>query len=162
KADQSLACARKAISEGVVASVGTEDVYNAQTYPLYERNSIAIVGPHIIGSPIEYQSPVVFPLSGGGVTNFSAQPFMLKALGKHKVAALVVDVAAARAAIPVIQRAVQAAGLQYVGSINVAVGATDMLPYAAKAKQLGADSVIHVVSAAQGTPFMKAAATLKL
>ena len=76
--NQSAACARQAVSDGVVAVVASYEPYTAQVLPILESAKIPFSNAEGINAR-DANSPIEFPLTGGVITQYAAQGV---ALGK--------------------------------------------------------------------------------
>jgi ABC-type branched-subunit amino acid transport system substrate-binding protein len=124
-----LSCARRGVQERVIAVAGGHDQFTSQTMPLYEAADIPVIGAANIGAPIDATSKVAYPISGGTAYSRFAAVFAFKKMGINSVMAATVDVATGVAQTVIVQRAAEAAGLKYLGTVRVPLTATDYGPY---------------------------------
>ncbi len=90
------ACARDAIDQGAVASVGFNGTTGTNLLPILEGAGIPAIGTVPV-SPAETSSPVSFPLTSGVPGAFEALPIALGAKGATTQGLVVTDLGAATA-----------------------------------------------------------------
>lgn len=66
---QTAACARQAVSDGVVADIGTFTYNAAVAVPIYEQASVAVLGNCCNLSEVEYTSPNTFQMGNNPALN---------------------------------------------------------------------------------------------
>jgi ABC-type branched-subunit amino acid transport system substrate-binding protein len=157
-ANQSLVCARDAVSDKVAAVVGQGDIFSPTTIPILAAAGIPTVGINSNGYPIDLNSPDSFPIQSGGIGIAFSYPLVAKDLGKTTIATACADVPAAISECKAVQEATVRAGLKYDGTVVVPdSGVTDYSPYAAKLQNTHAQVVAFVLSPAPGIGILKAA-----
>ena len=145
-ANQSLKCARMAVSEHVVAVVGQADLYSNESLPLLQAAGIPSVGLFTVDNPQDQTSPMSFMLNAGSVGSFLGAPFLL---AQHHIKSVVEAVATAPVAVSqakLIVPLLKQAGVAFKGTVSVPLtGVTDYAPYAAQLKKTGAQAIIGVI-----------------
>lgn len=161
-ANDAVACARKAASNGDVAVVGHIEAQTSLTMPVLQQEQIPDIGNYSTGNAIDWTSPIAFPISGGSPSIFMALPSAMKKLGKGKLAILYLGVPAGANQAKLIDNAAKAAHISVVASIAVPATATDFDPYVFQLRDHGADSAILVTSVGVSEGLMRSAASLGL
>lgn len=145
-ANTSVGCARKAVSDKVVAVISHYLPYGPQVMPILEAAKIPLVyGP--FGSDIDGQSPMAFPRDVG-IIGYAAVGIELATAGCKKVGAIVQANANVVAGMKWLKD-----GLSTKGAGFVQVPVSDTQPdYSAPVSKLlsqGADCIVPAVSGAQ-------------
>lgn len=154
-------CARQAQTDGVAAVVGHADNFSAASLPILEKAGIPSVGFQSFGNPVDWKSPVAYPISGGTVGAYNAAPHAAKQKGAKTLAVLYTDVPAAVSEAKMVEQATVAAGLKYVGNIPVpTTGVTDYAPYVQKIKDMGAEAVVLIAGPGTTTGVFNASGSL--
>lgn len=155
--NQSLACARQAVSKKVAAVVGYTDTFSTQALPVFEKAKIPAIGLMPRGNPIELQSAASYPFEGGSAGSSTAAAFGLKAEGVKTVVSVAADVPSAIANAALIKKGAEAAGLRFGGNVKVPTsGVTDFAPYAQQIKAMGGDGAMFNATVGQIQGVMKA------
>lgn len=125
-------CARKAVQEGVVATVGGFSTFEPQIIPVLEKAGIPMVGVTAVST---FNASNMYPIATGA-------PGGLFATGKYlatdpacegRVQGLIEDFAATQGAIKLPELAVSIAGGTWTGVSTAPQGATDFAPAVAAA-----------------------------
>src|SRR5262249_38732866 len=116
-ANAATACARQAVSDKATFVTGYLGTQSALIIPILQQANIPIVGSRSGGNPIDWTSPINFPIAGGSASNYQALPFATKALGKKRYFISYQDVASAATNAKNIIRAAKIAKLPVVGSM---------------------------------------------
>jgi len=126
-------CARDAIDQGVVASVGFNGTTGTNLLPILEGAGIPAIGSVPV-SPAEVTSPVSFPLTSGVPGAFEALPIALGEKGATKQSLVLTDLGAATAAaILFVNDSVERQGYTLGSPVQVAPDQTDFAPIVASA-----------------------------
>jgi ABC-type branched-subunit amino acid transport system substrate-binding protein len=136
------ACGRKAVSEGVVALVGSVGVQDASYLPIMEANKIPSVGHIPGGSTVDFTSPAVFPVVGGAPVAISLLTGALADQGAKKIAVVRPDIAAGAAVKAFADQGLKRFGQTIASDVAVPTGAPDMSSYVASALANGTDGVL--------------------
>lgn len=146
--DQSVAansqdCARQAVSDHVVAVVGQDDIFSADSVPILAAASIPTVGIDSIGNQTDFTNPDSYPLHMGSDAGYFAEPSMLVAEGKTRIATAALSIPTSIYSANVVEAMTKQAGGTYVGTVQIPpTGVTNYSSYAQQLKNLGADAVI--------------------
>jgi ABC-type branched-subunit amino acid transport system substrate-binding protein len=143
-APQATACARQAVSQGVVAVVGSYTFMAEAVVPVLAKSNIAWFGTCCPGTPSELTSKDSFPVGSGPLYSTG---FTKKAIddGCKKINAVVID--GAQPYIPLMEGAMKAAGKSFFKKpIILPATSQDYSPQVAQATSGGADCVLMVVS----------------
>lgn len=159
-ANAASACARQAVSEGSTAVLGYLGTPSALEIPILAQGNVPIVGSRSGGNPIDWTSPMNFPIAGGSANNYQAIPFALKKLGKKRFFVIYQDVASAATNAKNVLRASKIAGLPVVGSMVLPGATTDFAPYVQKIRDANPDSVTFINSPGVSGGLMRAATAL--
>jgi branched-chain amino acid transport system substrate-binding protein len=149
-ANTGAACARQAISDGVVAVVGPASSQAPAALPILEAAGIPWLGGAGSGGPIEGQSPVSYPITGGTQAMQVGMGRLLANKGAKNVAVIVADAAAAYAAADDIANGAAAGGAESY-RILAPLGAPDFSAVASSALAKNPDAVA-VASTASDAP----------
>jgi ABC-type branched-subunit amino acid transport system substrate-binding protein len=139
-------CGRQAVSENVVALVGTITPHDGEFLPLLEQNRIPSVG-HLPATPSGFSSPAVFALEGGSTSNFAGLAAAIAEAGATRVSIARIDLDAAAALGQFANMGLARYGLSITHDVAIPLGAPDMSSYAAAALADGVDGVIVGVAA---------------
>lgn len=156
---QELACAQQAVSEHVVAVVGSLFETGAQSIPMLEQAGIPVIGPLGVYTPQELSSTDVWPLMGGAVTTYPAIPYLVAKQGLKRLA---VATSPGTGLDKLIEAQTTKAGMTYAGTVNVPLTATDYQPYAKSLKDLTPDVIVQILSTTGSAQIMKAGAQIGL
>jgi branched-chain amino acid transport system substrate-binding protein len=145
-AAQSAACGQKAVSEGVLAAVGSLDLVGAHITPMANAN-ISSIGPSAVGT-LELNSPNLWPLLPGTPVIFGAVVHSLATLGKCKSVVTMSESAASvgkslRAGVKTVA---QADGVKVYD--NVVLGSGDPGPAVQAAIATGAQCIEFIATGA--------------
>lgn len=149
-ANTGAACARTAVSDGVVAVVGAASSQASSELPVLEAAGIPWLAGAGSGGPTEGTSPVSYPITGGTQSMQVGMGRVLAAKGAKNVAVIVADAAAAYAAADDIARGATAGGAQSY-RILAPLGAPDFSAVASSALAKSPDA-IAVASTATDAP----------
>ena len=133
------ACARQAVAQKI-DDVQALAQFTAGSNPILAAAKIPNIGSSI-NNPIDYNDRYYVPILAGAAQFNACVPFVLKQLGVHKFAILVVDNATAFYLAGMIKAGAKAAGLKVTKTIVTPLSAADYAPYVQAAKQSGADGI---------------------
>jgi ABC-type branched-subunit amino acid transport system substrate-binding protein len=156
---QELACAQQAVSDHVVAVVGSLFETGAQSIPMLQQAGIPVIGPLGVYTPQELSSTDVWPLMGGAVTTYPAIPYLVARQGLKRLA---VATSPGTGLDKLIEAQTTKAGMTYAGTVNVPLNATDYQPYAKSLKDLTPDVIVQILSTTGSAQIMKAGAQIGL
>jgi len=130
KADPNEAakCARKAARENVVATVGNVSNHGNVILASLEKAGIASIG-HLPLSPLDFSSPVAFPLHGGAPAQVTGATQLLAAQGAQRIRVASVDSLAGSLALNFAQAALEGTESEVVGATLIPIGAPDYASY---------------------------------
>lgn len=144
------ACARSAVSDGVVAVVGAAGSQAGAALPILEQAGIPWLAGAGSGGPVEGQSPVSYPIHGGTQAMQVGMGRLLADRGATNIAVIVADAAAAYAAAEDIAHGAEAGGADSY-RILAPLGAPDFSAVASSALAKHPDAVA-VASTATDAP----------
>src|SRR5882757_3259445 len=131
KASAAAACARRFISESVVATVGDESSYGSDTNSPLANAKIAGIGTNPLGSG-DYASPRVFPFSPAGLIFLGGARFLLDEVHANRIGMCVVGTPTAAALPDLVNKMVlEPAGSKLAGITTIPPTATDVSSQAA-------------------------------
>jgi branched-chain amino acid transport system substrate-binding protein len=131
KASAAAACARRFISESVVATVGDESSYGPDTNSPLANAKIAGIGTNPLGSG-DYASPRVFPFTSGGLPFLGGAGFLLKETHAGRMGMLLESTPTAAALPDLVNKMVlEPAGSKLAGITTIPPTATDVSSQAA-------------------------------
>ncbi len=149
------ACARQFVDDGVVAIVGSYARNSDVVQPIVGDAGIVNVGPG--GGNADYAAKTAVLLDSGALGAYGSLGFAAEAAGLKKIFVAHADSANASVVINFVKAGAKAAGIEFVGSVAVPASAPDFAPYAAAAKDAGADIVAIVLSDPDSVKFINAA-----
>lgn len=153
-ANQTAACARKAVSLKASAVVGASQT-SGLIYKVIAPAGIPYVGS--AGAPADLTPKNAYNLTSSLGDQIAAQSTVLAQAGSKKQAILAYNIPAAQEIVPVIKQAIARSGATMVKQVNAPVTATDLSPYLATIKQSGADGVISLFTPASMVRVLQAA-----
>ena len=130
---------------------------SALIIPILAQANIPIIGSRSGGNPIDWTSPVNFPIAGGSASNYQAIPFAMKKLGKKRFFIFYQDVPSAATNAKNVLRAARIAKLPVVGTMVLPGATTDFTPYVQKLRDANPDSVMFINSPGVSGGLMRAA-----
>lgn len=148
-------CARRAVSGGYVAIVGSLTSNDAAIVPIVAAGHVPMIGL-IPTSAAAYSSPDVFPINAGTSARALAVTKQITAAGAKKVGFLYLNVAAASAFVPVLKAGVTTSGGAAGKAVGVPAGAADMSSYVASALSDGADGLVLFTTASDALHMVQA------
>jgi ABC-type branched-subunit amino acid transport system substrate-binding protein len=161
-ANQAAACARQAVSDGATFVTGYLGTQSPLIIPILQQANIPIIGARSAGNPIDWTSPVEFPIAGGAASNYQAIPFALKKLGKKRFFVSYQDVPSAATNAKNVLRAAKIAHVPVVGTMVLPGATTDFAPYVQKIRDANPDAVAFINSPGVSGGTIRAAAALGL
>jgi len=161
KAEQ--ACARKGVSEKVIAGVSNVFAVNPGAYEVLGRAGIADVGP-VGGAPVLYSAPTSYPIEHVIATaNGCVSPEAIGTAGDDaKVGVVVAQNPFAEGVFSLLEPYLQSAPQvkdKYVGSVSVPATQQDYGPIVQELADKGADYIEVNVPPTEATRFVTAAGT---
>lgn len=133
-------CARKAVSEGVVAVVRTmTGPEEPGIYPVLEKAGIPVIAA-TINTPVAGGSPVAFGLTNSVATQGAAMN-LLGTAGATKISALVSAALEAPTTTGILKAGIEGAGAELGDVVYVAPTAVDITPFVAQAVAGGVDGL---------------------
>jgi len=159
-ANTASACARQAVSDGAAFVTGYLGTQSPLIIPILAQANIPIIGARSAGNPIDWTSPVEFPIAGGAASNYQAIPFAVKKLGKKRFFVFYQDVPSAATNAKNVLRAAKIAKLPIVGSAVLPGATTDFTPYVQKLRDANPDAVTFINSPGVSGGMMRAAEAL--
>ena len=154
-ANTGAACARTAVSDGVVAVVGAASSQAPAVLPVLEAAGIPWLAGAGSGGPIEGTSPVSFPITGGTQSMQVGMGRLLANKGAKNIAVIVADAAAAYAAADDIANGAKAGGAQSY-RILAPLGAPDFSAVASSALAKTPDAIAVASTATDAPRIIKA------
>ena len=150
------ACGHKAVSEGVVALVGSLSVHSGEFMPTMAQNRIASVGL-IPATPTDFTSPAAFAIVGGPSVSLAFLAGALADQGARKISLVRPDVARGAALRALANQGISRFGLEIVNDVAIPSGVTDTAPYVDAARHGGADALLVALAGEDGVNFIAAA-----
>ena len=141
-ANEAAKCARRAVREQVVATLGNTSNFGNVILPVLERAGIASIGNNPI-SPSDFNNPVSFPLQGGSPVAVAATSRLLAAQGATRIRLATVASPAGALSESFVKRGLAGTAAELVGATLIPIGAPD---YASYANSLLGDSDGIIVS----------------
>lgn len=159
-ANEEVACARKMVDEGVVATLNDLTYNNpAGVVDVLEAAGIPRIGlgPTNIA---EFGSSVSYPISAGVIAAYIGTAVGFKADGNTKICLIRTDAPTGASFRGFIAPMFEAVGVDIVCDVAVATGATDYAPYVAEVQRANPDAVLISHSQDVGTQLIASMAQL--
>lgn len=145
-------CARKAVSGGYAAVVGSVTQQGDAIYPVLEKAGLCNFAPNAINK-LDYSSKLSFPILSSGPANVAGYAYALKAVGAKNVGVAYVDIPTAAATTAFVALgAKNAGGLTVNQKVPIPLTTTDISAVVASTTR-GNDGVALVVAPAQLAAF---------
>jgi len=161
--DEAEKCAQQAVSEHVVAVVGSYSLAGDRYMPILQKAGIPYIGGTGV-SAAEFSNPLSFPVNGGTPVVFAAHGRQLVEEGCKKIVGVRYDVAAAAIVTQFLGLGATSAGGKPPKDLKVPVTATDLAPQVAAATK-GNDCVSVIMGTGSGLfvkSYMQSGAKTKL
>ncbi len=149
-------CGREAVSEGVVAVIGSLTVHASSFMDLLAENKIPSIGIVLAGIA-EFQGAASFPVSGGIVATASDLPRFLYDDGARAISVARPDLAAGAALKTFGDISLEKVGSAMVNDVPVPTDAPDMSTYVEAALANDSDAIIVALPGQQALNFVQAA-----
>lgn len=132
KADgnEAAKCARRAVREGVVATLGNTSNFGNVILPVLAQAGIASIGHNPISAE-DFNSPVAVPLQGGSPVAVAGAVRLLADLGARRIRMATVDSPAGALSEGFARAGLSGTRAELVGTTLIPVGAPDYASYAA-------------------------------
>lgn len=153
-------CTRKLINDGVVAFVGTGDNYGPEQEPIEKSAGVADLGNFTATSPVEFNSPIEFPLTAGATGTFAAAPAYGLGVAHPKLKSfdfVGVQIPIVEALAKSTKAGILSHGGTWKGTTFVPESTTTWAPYVAAAAAKHADLTILSMAGPQMAEFALAA-----
>ena len=159
-ANQEVDCARQMEEDGVVATVNDLAFNNpAGVVEVMEAVGIPRIG--LLPTNIaEFTSSASYPISAGAIANYIGAALGFADAGLETVTLVRTDAPTGASFRGFVEPLFTAAGVEIVGDIALATGATDYAPYVSEIERTGADAVLLSVGGDAATQLIAAMAQL--
>ncbi|WP_432198166.1 ABC transporter substrate-binding protein [Streptomyces sp. bgisy027] len=154
-ANAAAACARKAVSDGAVATVGQVSAMGAAINPVLQQNGMANIGPYPL-SASDFSSPSSFPLCAGGPAAIAGVARNLGTNGAETVGLAYFGNAAGATSVPFVTTGLAGTGAKAGPKVPVPPGTADLAPVAA-ATTKGADAAVLALQPDDAVHFVQVA-----
>lgn len=158
--NEAESCTRKLVGDGVVAFVGTGDNYGPEQEPIEKSANVADLGNFTATSPVEFNSPIEFPLTAGATGTFAAAPAYGLGVAKPKLKSfdfVGVQIPIVEALAKSTKASIASHGGTWNGTTFVPESTTTWAPYVAAAAAKHADITILSMAGPQMAEFALAA-----
>ncbi len=153
-------CVRKLVGNGVVAFVGTGDNYGPEQEAIEKADHVADLANFTATSPVEFNSPIEFPLTAGATGTFAAAPAYGIGVAKPKITSydfVGVQIPIVEALAKSTKQAIVSHGGVWKGTTFVPESTTTWAPYVAAAAAKHAGMTILSMAGPQMAEFALAA-----
>lgn len=159
-ANAEVECARQMEEEGVVATINDLAFNNpAGVVEVMEAAEIPRIG--LLPTNIsEFGSSVSFPISAGAIAAYIGAALAFAENGLETVTLVRTDAPTGASFRGFVEPLFTAAGVEIVGDIALATGATDYAPYVSEIERTGSDAVLFSVGGDAATQLIAAMAQL--
>jgi ABC-type branched-subunit amino acid transport system substrate-binding protein len=151
--NQAQACARKLVSDGVIATAADVSELSMVEGPILDEAGIAQVGGEAV-NPEDFTLPTAFPLDGGIFVQAAGGIIGARRRGLHSLFPVTIDTPAGRTLVGEVDQVAKAAGMDPAGAAYIPEAATDLLPYVQAAIQSKADVVFPGLPPSATIPFL--------
>jgi ABC-type branched-subunit amino acid transport system substrate-binding protein len=155
-------CARQAVSDDAVATVGAHESFAALTFPIYQAASISMIGLYPASVSPDVTSSISFPFFAGGEGSSEAGVLALKKQGITKIGVLALQTTSGLGNEKALEPYIAKAGSKFVGSVFFPPSATDFTPYVEQLHSDGAQGVLMVSSGTEDAQILQAADSLNI
>jgi ABC-type branched-subunit amino acid transport system substrate-binding protein len=146
-ADTTAACAREAVADDVIASVGMIGTFIGGAYPILNASG-AVTMCGLANEPAALTAELNYPCVVGP-SAVVGQVAATADLGAKKVGILTLDVPQATALVPLVQGLLEGLGVEFAGAVTIPPTANDMTQYVAQLQATDADGAIVLLGASQ-------------
>jgi ABC-type branched-subunit amino acid transport system substrate-binding protein len=153
-------CAREAVSDHVVATVGSHESFSALTFPIYKAAGIPMIGLYPSSPTPDLTSSISYPFFAGTSASLEASVLAMKEQGITKIGIAAIQSTAGTSAEAQLEPFISRVGSKFVGSVGLSPSATDFTPYVEQLHSEGAQGVLMVTSSAEDASLFSAAASL--
>ncbi|KKD06626.1 ABC transporter substrate-binding protein [Streptomyces sp. WM6386] len=154
-ANAAAACARKAASEGAVATVGQASAMGDTINPVLKQNGLANIGPYPL-SASDFSSPASFPLCAGSPAVIAGIARKLGTSSAKTVSVAYFGNSAGATSVPFVTAGLAGTGAKIGPKVPVAPGTADLAPVVAAATK-GADAAVVSLLADDAVHFVQVA-----
>jgi ABC-type branched-subunit amino acid transport system substrate-binding protein len=147
-------CARKFVSDGVVATIGDDTPYGDQLNPVLQAAGIPRIAPLAL-SAAEYTMPNNYPVNGGAVVGFQGAVISAADHGYKSIFTVYTESSGSSTLTGLVTAAATARGMKDKGSVGIPTSATDLSSYVTKAERSGADVVVTTFGVALTQQFVQ-------
>lgn len=148
-------CGRQAVSENVVATVGTFSTNAAEYLPILEDAGI----PQVAVYPIAFEdltSPINYPLIGGTISTTGGMGAQLADSGDDQIAVAYLDIEQGALAAQLVGVGSEPRGAEIVGEIPVPSGTVEYSPLVAQTLDTDPNGVAMVLASADAPGYLRA------
>jgi ABC-type branched-subunit amino acid transport system substrate-binding protein len=145
-----------AVSERVVALVGSLSVHSGDFMPTMARNKIASIGL-IPATAADFTSPAAFPIVGGPAVSLAFLAGALADQGAARISLVRPDVAQTAALSVFANKGLSRFELEIANDVAVPPGTADMTSYVNAACSMDIDGLLVALAGADGVNFITAA-----
>lgn len=157
--NQATACARKMVSDKVIAVAGGASLFGNTMVPILQKGAVAWMGDFPQTEP-EYNSTNMFLLDKGGVESGAGSVLALHAVGAKSIFSAHLQVPQGDAQFAEVKQGAAAAGVRVLGDASFPLTATDMSSFVQQAKDSKAEGVTFAGLAQQQVAYTKTAKQL--
>lgn len=160
--NEAMACARKLVSEGVVATVRSVVIAGgAQVSSVLSNSGIPEIGRAAL-EPAEFRAENAFLLDGGLTYPYAAGLKGLANSGKSKVFLSTSESANADSTLNNLQKTAESLGLEVVGKRKLPGDVADYSPFLVDIKQSGAEGVVAAFPQGNLVPLVRTAGQVRM
>jgi ABC-type branched-subunit amino acid transport system substrate-binding protein len=153
------ACARQAVSEHVLAVVGSVTDWGSVVDPILQQGGVPMIG-NLPDEAADYSTPVSFPFTSGAAFGYQGDPFLLKTTGATKIGIAAFNDSNSISVASTVEKAIVASGAQYAGQVELSHTATDYTPFVATLQAKGATGIVCITSGQAAAGLVLAASQL--
>jgi ABC-type branched-subunit amino acid transport system substrate-binding protein len=143
KGDPNVAanCARKFVSDKVVAEVGSETVFGQKYNPILQQAGIPRIGP-LVASVAEYTGPNNYLINGGAISMYEGAIKYAAESGAKSFYLIGTATEGSDSLVGVLKPVAEKNGLKWAGNAFIPNGTPDVSSYITTAMKSGADVVL--------------------
>jgi ABC-type branched-subunit amino acid transport system substrate-binding protein len=154
-ANEASDCARQAVEEGVIATVGTFSSFAADTLPILEEAGIPQVAPYLVGFE-DYTGAINYPVMGGTLSAVAGMGAQLADSGAEAINVTYLDIGPGALAAGLADVGAESRNAEVISQTPVPEGTVDFSPQVAEATEGNPDGVAMLLTTRDAPGYVRA------
>jgi branched-chain amino acid transport system substrate-binding protein len=150
------ACAQQAVSDHVIAVVGTLTLFGTAVVPILHQAGIPYVAGYPISTP-EQNDTISYPIQGGSLQEARGIAQAFEQLGYKSVNLITTNLASVLAEVTVLRQALKVRGISISKTVSISATSADMAPPLAAAATGGVGGIVAFATPTQVVSLIQAA-----